>query len=496
MDLNNLKDENTQLEYKKNKEGLSQDIWETISAFENTSGGTIILGVTEKKRKNSTTYKVNGVKDSHTVIEDFWSTINKKISHVTITNEDVSIIEYAVDDNKLELIEIKVPEAPDSKKPVMANGSAFLRKGSLDKKLKTSSEEFKKLILNSKDDLDTEVLTNYSIDELDLETVQDYKNLIDKRNDRFKNLDLPDFLEHIGVISKDFDNDSNKKGITVGGLLFFGKTNAIISKFPHFQLDYFDKSDTNPRWKKRISSVSEDLNIFSFFRKTQEALYQTVDDSFQIDNNDLYRKSSEPMRIALREALINTLMHANYFESGIINITNHINYYIFSNPGKMKVPKESFFTSTKSKYRNPIISKLFVLIGLGERAGQGGEKIFESAQVNSYRNPEIDTGIDGTNLKIWKIDYADSFSNKKITPRQRQIVKVILTEHVLSNKEIQDKTGLSRSIISRELKKLVKNEIIEVIGKGPSTKYTIKMSKEQFVALANSLPEIIKKTIS
>ncbi|MGT0197666.1 helix-turn-helix domain-containing protein [Staphylococcus epidermidis] len=41
--------ESKYIEYKKSRKGLSNDIWSTYSAFANTEGGTIYLGIEEKK---------------------------------------------------------------------------------------------------------------------------------------------------------------------------------------------------------------------------------------------------------------------------------------------------------------------------------------------------------------------------------------------------------------------------------------------------------------
>lgn len=92
MNYQKLLNENEHLEYKSNKARLSKDIWETISSFENTDGGLIILGVEETEKNGEKIFESVGIKNEQKVMDDFWSTIDEKISYSTVTNKDVTLI--------------------------------------------------------------------------------------------------------------------------------------------------------------------------------------------------------------------------------------------------------------------------------------------------------------------------------------------------------------------------------------------------------------------
>ena len=62
------KKEDERVEFKRAASELPDNIWETYSAFCNTDGGTIILGIREGKNK---TYSIEGVSDAHKLIDDF-----------------------------------------------------------------------------------------------------------------------------------------------------------------------------------------------------------------------------------------------------------------------------------------------------------------------------------------------------------------------------------------------------------------------------------------
>ena len=86
-----LPDEDEKLEYKACFNKLSNDVWETVSAFENTSGGKIVLGVDEVNNSGNISYVSKGIKNPHKIVEQFWSNIANKISSSTITNGSVTL---------------------------------------------------------------------------------------------------------------------------------------------------------------------------------------------------------------------------------------------------------------------------------------------------------------------------------------------------------------------------------------------------------------------
>lgn len=77
IDINNLASyrENNRIEAKRAKGGLPNSVWETYSAFANTDGGIILLGVDER---DDHSFAVIGVDDIHKLEVDFWNTLNNR----------------------------------------------------------------------------------------------------------------------------------------------------------------------------------------------------------------------------------------------------------------------------------------------------------------------------------------------------------------------------------------------------------------------------------
>ncbi|MGT2333558.1 AlbA family DNA-binding domain-containing protein [Staphylococcus aureus] len=86
--------EKVNIEYKKSRKGLSNDIWSTYSAFANTEGGTIYLGIEEKKIEDKKVFVSVGVEDPEKMIEDFWNALygRSKVSQNILSNKDVNLL--------------------------------------------------------------------------------------------------------------------------------------------------------------------------------------------------------------------------------------------------------------------------------------------------------------------------------------------------------------------------------------------------------------------
>ena len=338
--------------------------------------------------------------------------------------------------------------------------------------------------MGSKKETDNELLKNYDIDDLDEDSLEMYRNELyeQSNNKKYKDIDFREMLIELGAIRKDRQGD-NKYMLTTGGLLFFGKYTAITDRFPGFQLDYFEKgSSLDTDWVDRVSTGDmeyPDLNIYKFFKIVLEKLNLTIKDTFILEEDS---KSRLPYKsdlfTSVREALVNSIMHSYYDSDKPIKITAYKDYYEFANPGKMRVTVEEFIHGGTSDIRNHTISSIMRRIGYSEKAGSGGPRIFDVAAKYKLKLPEVIRDQYSTTLRIWKVDL-EKIIEKYPTP-QKEILLFLIKNQSITRREAEKNLSIENYQFRVAINILLEEGMIDIRGKGRSTRYVLKTGSSEF----------------
>jgi len=362
--------ENNRLEVKKAKTSIPVSMWETYSAFANTDGGIIVLGVEESKDHK---LKVAGVDDAFRCVTDVWNTLNnpQKVN-INILTERMVRVEN-VEGKKVVIIE--VPRAERNVRPVYINrnpeNGTYRRNFEGDYHI--TKEQLSAIYRDaSQVTMDATVLINMGIDAFCQDTVRAYRQVFRDSNPNhlWNNLDDEMFLRRIKAVDV---GDDGKYHPTQAGLLMFGYEYEIVRVFPQYFLDYQEDRDLLgvTRWKDRVVSSSGDWsgNVFDFVFKILTKLTSDLKIPFVLKGTQ--RIDYTPLHKILREAVINSLVHADYFGRQGIVISKDKNGFVFANPGRMRLPISEAVEGGISDPRNGILLKMFSLIRFGERAGSG-----------------------------------------------------------------------------------------------------------------------------
>jgi len=267
------------IEFKNAKGGFPSSFWETYSAFANTDGGVIVLGVTEKNGKvhldSLSEEQIGKYKN------DFWSNVNNRstISCNLMNADDVVAAEY---DGQWFML-FFIPRANREQRPVYKttqpyNGT-FKRNHEGD--YKCTEKEVQRMFADADDSrpADSRILKNYSMDDIDLDSITRYRQLFKTSSPDHPWLELDDIglLKMLGGYRR--DKQSGEEGFTVAGLLMFGKTESItdVECTPNFFPDYQEHltDDENVRWTNRICPDGTwEANLFNFYRRVLPRLHR------------------------------------------------------------------------------------------------------------------------------------------------------------------------------------------------------------------------------
>ncbi|MBQ6341585.1 MAG: putative DNA binding domain-containing protein [Anaerolineaceae bacterium] len=483
IDLKNVESyrENNRIEAKTALGGLPHSIWETYSAFANTLGGVILLGVREEKDK---TFHTVDLPDPERLQKEFWDAINNpnKASVNILSAKDVRIETVNGD----RIIVINVPKADRTYKPVYVEGNplnTYRRNGEGD--YKCTKEEYQAMVrdasIRSQDML---LLEEMGIDVFDPESVRGYRQRmrLSRPGHVWENLDDEDFLTRMGAAGI---GEDGKKHPTTGGLLMFGHEYDITRIFPFYFLDYREEFDELTRWTDRVISSSGDWsgNVMDFYFRVYNKLQLDLKVPFELRNG--VRVEDTPVHMALREALVNCIVNADYYGRQGVVVIKKKDRISFSNPGCFRIEVDAARGGGISDPRNSVILKLFNMIDIGERAGSGIPNIFRVWRENSWQEPEIrqTTEPDRTTLVLSFLTINSKKTSIKIGDKSRSAIKQVkrqmiidyLTEHhEATRNELSNYLNLKSSRVRDYLKELIEEEIVIAEGETINRIYRLK----------------------
>lgn len=488
--------EDLHTEFKKAKNGVPDDMWSTVSAFANTDGGSIFLGYTEIKKDGKViAYKPTGVINSATMVKSILDTANnpRKLYPNVIFENNVEVQQFK---DNIETIKIYIPRMPFKDRPVYIKGdikNVYKRVGTGDQLANDS--DIKAMLRDAAGDDSLATLDNFNLSDLNLIDLQNYKALYADENDDMDVISKDNslFLKEIDLIRK--DRKTGKFKLTRAAILLFGKYSSIQDEYPDFMLDLIIKHtpadvDYVDRVYTSINKRSPD-NIFGFFNQAYAKLQALVENSFEL--NGIVRKDNGIKFLrAIREALVNALVHADYHSNQSIQIIWYDNSIVFKNPGELLVSKDKFFDKTDSIPRNGLIFQTFVEAKLGEHTGSGGYRILKTMQKLNLQIPDLKTSPQQTELILWRVT-ADEII--KSLPVDWQETYKILNEKLVVAFDQLKPIYSSEWKGHKVLNEMIENNLIVKIGKGRATKYALSPNSPQVKSIMNQFYDEMRRSV-
>ncbi|HEY8907224.1 MAG TPA: ATP-binding protein [Rhodoferax sp.] len=460
-------------EFKSARGCMPGSFWESYSAMANTQGGTIVLGVAEKPSG----LVWEGVPDAAQLRTVLWGQLNDrhKVSVNLLRDDDVRTVE---DDDGRQFVVVNVPRASRLQRPVFVGPNPMMGtyRRAEEGDYRCSDDEVRRMLADQSDTpADSQIVEHFGQPDFDPETVKQYRNRFASRAPDHPWLLLDDtpLLTKLSALRR--DRATGLEGATVAGLLMFGRFEALRDALPGFHVDYRERLSDDPavRWTDRVvPDGTWENNLFQFYVRVMQRLSGDLKMPFQLDR-ELYRKDDSSVHEALREAVVNALVHADHRGQGGVVIERYPDRIELSNPGSLLVSRVQLLQGGVSECRNKSLQMMFQLMGGGDKAGSGMDKIRAGWRAQHWRSPRLEESLQPDRVKLvlpmvslipdevdqaLRVRFGDRFT--KLDKTAVQAVVTAQLEGGVTNGRMQEITGEHSKDITGVLQNLVRDGLL------------------------------------
>ena len=437
------------LEFKEST-GEWKEIIKTISAFANTRGGAVLVGISSEG-------KISGVRIGKRTIED----LTNKIKENTDPKIFPGISVENADRESIILIEIEESVS----KPLFAFDRAYKRVGK--STVRVTSEEIRKMALKGKkvywDGLICEEATLKDIDE---EKVRWF--IKEARKQRGLNISEDTPVEEVLTRLKLIKNGR----LTNANALLFTK----VPKFLQSEAKCMRFSGNEPV-KPYVDFQTIEGTVFDLIDKAEDFVLRNIRKSIWLVPGRVQREEKyEYPPDAVREAIVNAVAHRDYESPSKVQVRVFDDYIEIWNPGRL--PEGWTIERLKQKHesipKNPLLFKELFWVKYVEDVGGGTIDMIQGCREWGIPEPEFEDT--GTAIVV-------TFRKSILTPRileelglngrQIKAMDFIKEHNRITTREYCSLFKVARDTANRDLNELLEKGIIRRKGSGPQTYYIL-----------------------
>lgn len=422
--------------------GLRKETGETASAFSNTKGGTILIGISDSGN-------AIGIDVGKRTLEDLANYL--KMNTDPPVYPEINLHNVGGED----IIEVKIKESEE--KPVFFKNHAFKRVSKTNQRISTS--EIRTLAREERVRLsfDELICEDASLEDIDEVKVREFlkKARYERRLELNTEITVKESLEKLGLLRE-------------------GKlTNAAILLFAKNPQKYFLQAETRcARFKGTKPLEFIDMKVFAgCIIDQREAALEFIKEHIKLHakivGTERVERWEYPIE-ALREAITNAICHRDY------EIKSNVQIRIFDDrieiwgcgPLPEPLTTEDLKRKHRSILRNPLVGKCFFLIKFIEEWGTGTNRIIEWCLKHGLPEPIFEE-VSGSIVVILRKEIsADFLREKGLNERQIKAAYYVVEKQAITNKEYQELFAISKRTATSDLSDLVNKGIFKKTGTG------------------------------
>lgn len=391
-----------------------------LIAFANNKGGTLYFGVED----NGEVTGCDGNYDLQNIIESIYEKTRPSIF------VDPEEIEY----NGKKVIALTV--ASDGITHATTDGRCLKRLGKNSKPFYPDEMSNRYSEIQSSD-FSGRILSDSTEDDINKLEVYKLKEKLKARNPESTLADMDDiaFLRDLALVK----SDSGNIKLTVAGLLFVGKEQAINRLLPQAEVIYLHYSESNlEEYDARLDMKAPIISVI-------DRLSEKIQDSNRIVNVQvgLFRLEivDFPEKV-FQEALLNALSHRDYQSQGAVYVKHYPDKIVIENPGAfLDGITENNIITHPSVPRNKLIAETLQHLKYVQRTGQGVDIIFREMISSGKPFPEYKSYNDAVSLTIYSaiddIDFVKFIANEENgLSRSFSLSELMILRYLKDNRKI------------------------------------------------------------
>ncbi len=429
----------------------NNQVVKTVIGFCNYKGGKLVIGV----RDDGTIVGLNDKQVSH-ILKHLDKKIFKSTSPAIIPN----IYTQTLGDKILVIVEV----SSGMNKPYFltqegVQKGTYIRLGRTT--MRATSDVIKELSWAAQGrSYDMMPVYYAGVDELDRDKIQQF--LESRKGSGDQPVSVEEALKAYSLVAQ----ENGRIYPTIAGILLFGKAPQ------KFFLEAFVICSHFAGVEGRETLATRDClgTIFEQLKRAENFILSNINRSFTINGLKRDEKYEVPEK-AIREALVNALVHRNYHIKAPIKVAIYDNRIeIFSPGGFYGLLSEENLLMGFTYTRNGTIVKVFREAGYSEKLGTGIRIIFSTYKEYGLKEPRI---YDAGNFVMCVLPrkQASRMAKNQKDPQLLLILDLFETASELSRREIVNRLNIPATTVGRKLSKLVKEGLLERRGFSSATRY-------------------------
>jgi ATP-dependent DNA helicase RecG len=415
------------------KTSFIKEVIESVVAFANSYGGYIFVGV-----KDDGT--INGVVINNETLKDWINQI--KVN--TQPNIIVDMQDFEIDSKTIVAIEVK--EYPI--KPI-AYKNRYYKRVKNSNHLMSLDEIANEHLKSINSSWDYYIDDRHDFDDISQENIIKFIQKVEKNLNKTFSDDPLTILKKYELIKED--------KLTFGAYLLFTSNNSSLTAF---SIGRFKDDITI------IDNIDINTNLFEQIEKAIEFIKKHLMTEFIITGEPQRTVKYDYPLEAIREIVINMIVHRDYRDSGNSIIKIYDDRIEFFNPGKLydDITIEKLQSGNySSRTRNRAIAKAFKEAGIIERYGSGIARIKDECKLHGVIKPKFEEFVHGFRVILYK-EKLNAPVNAPVNELQMKILNCIKNDSKISYDELAIKLEKNRTTIMRNIKKLKEQNLLKRIG--------------------------------